>query len=215
MNKFQINWDLMWELLKKLIPLKYQSALETYTQKVLSKIDNFAKNSLTKNKVIIDKIARYSFLLSILCLCIGWINLVIVLFAIMLCMALLSESIIFYSNVKRSLGKLFKIIFLCFLGLTILSYLSLASNLTDVFTSGTSFQIQWDKFELAMSLITAFILTLFYHLLNIVVISLLFITFNITKKATHIILKNKIMRSLLCVPISYFIEEKIKNILRI
>ena len=205
--------DYIWEVLKALIPEKYQNRLKESMQKALSRLEDFAKSNLVENKIIIEKLAKCCLGALVLCFFIGWISLAIWAFAIMICLHLLDESITFYSNINRSLKQLLRNVILWILGFTILCYFSISSNLKDVLVNNeTSLQIQMDLLKMAVSFVVALFITFFYHVLNIGILLILFCILNITKKVIGIILGNRILRTWFIASIIYYVEKRIRVI---
>lgn len=197
MNEIKEFKDSIWAVIETQIPEKYKIIFNKYVEKALDKLDSFAKNNLAENKVIIEKIAKYLAGIAILCFYLKWINLAMGLFAVVICLFLLGDSIKFYSNINKSLKKLLSSVFPWTIGLTILTYLAIASNLDDTLTNGAQFKFQIDLFKLILSFVVASFITLFYHTLNIVILSLIFLILIIIKKAVHYIIHNRIFMALI------------------
>lgn len=207
--------DFIWEVLKSLVPQRYRAILEKYVQMGLDALNDFSKDNLVSNKKKLEKLGRYCFWGLIPCLSIGWIKLSTGIFAVMVCLFMLGDSIKFYSNINRNLKKLITSIILWALGLTILCYLALTSNLEDALIGEASLRIQIDLLKLMMSFIAALLLTLFYHIATISILSILFFIFKAMKGLTHAVLKNKYLRGWIIILIDICVQKQMRNILHI
>lgn len=179
-------------------------------QKALDKLNSFTEEHLAENKKNIEKIGKCGFFACILFICIGSLSMATGSLAVAICLFMLGDSISYYLNIKKNIKKLFRIFLLWFLGLTLMCYISTASNLIDSLTYGFPLECQWDSSMLVQSFVVAFIITFIFHILNIGILLLLFSFFNILKKTVHIILNNKHLKRLVVFSICYFVERKIR-----
>lgn len=210
---YQVIKDTILDIWKAVIPEKYQKIPKEIIGKVIDELNKFTKDNLIQNKVVIDKLGRYSLLFTILCFLFGWLNAAMTFFAIMIYMVILNDSIETYFNINKSLKKLLVKFILWIIGLTLLTYLSIASNLQYVLTNEVQLQIQMDPFKLIISPIIALFITIvsltFYFLMSLLV----FVIFNIIKKISHIILKNKYLRWLIVTLIYNYTKSQINKII--
>lgn len=202
--------DFIWEFIKSHIPEKIQEVFNAYMQKVLDELNGFIEEHLAENKKNIEKLGKCSIFACILFICIGCITMATGCFVVAICLFMLSDSISYYLNIKKNIKKLFRTFLLKVSGLTIMCYLSRASNLIDSFTYGSPLECQWDLSILAQSFVVALIITFILQILNIGILLLLFSFFNIIKKAAHIILNNKYLKKFVVFFICYFVERKIR-----
>nr|DAO70947.1 MAG TPA: hypothetical protein [Caudoviricetes sp.] len=202
--------DFIWEFIKSHIPEKVQKIINAYMQKALDKLNSFTEEHLAENKKNIEKIGKCGFFACILFICIGSLSMATGSLAVAICLFMLGDSISYYLNIKKNIKKLFRIFLLWFLGLTLMCYISTASNLIDSLTYGFPLECQWDSSMLVQSFVVAFIITFIFHILNIGILLLLFSFFNILKKTVHIILNNKHLKRLVVFSICYFVERKIR-----
>ena len=120
--------DFIWEFIKSHIPEKVQKIINAYMQKALDKLNSFTEEHLAENKKNIEKIGSLSMATGSL--------------AVAICLFMLGDSISYYLNIKKNIKKLFRIFLLWFLGLTLMCYISTASNLIDSLTYGFPLECQ-------------------------------------------------------------------------